>query len=122
MTSTGEDAGGSVPGLLEVLARVPDPRCRRGRRHGLVFLLAVATVCALAGARSFREAGDLAADLPQEVLHGSAGGRTRLWRTIAAPARSGSGPCCRPWTPPRWTCSSAGGWPRWPQPGGWRRR
>ena len=46
-------AGERVPGLLEVLAQVPDPRRRRGRRYSLVFVLAVATVCALADARNF---------------------------------------------------------------------
>lgn len=46
-------AGERVPGLLEVLAQLPDPRRRRGRRYSLVFVLAVATVCALAGARNF---------------------------------------------------------------------
>jgi hypothetical protein len=30
-------AGERVPGLLEVLAQVPDPRRRRGRRYSLVF-------------------------------------------------------------------------------------
>ena len=40
MTSTDEQAAGEVPGLLEVLARVPDPRKRRGRRFLLVFVLA----------------------------------------------------------------------------------
>lgn len=54
VTSTDEE----VPGLLEVLAQVPDPCKRRGRRFGLVFLLAVAVVCVLAGARNFREIGD----------------------------------------------------------------
>jgi len=39
-----------LPGLLEVLARVPDPRTRRGRRYTLVFMLAVAVACVLAGA------------------------------------------------------------------------
>ncbi|HEX6524025.1 MAG TPA: hypothetical protein VF070_29090 [Streptosporangiaceae bacterium] len=53
MTGTGEQAAAKVPGLLEVLARVPDPRKRRGRRFLLVFVLAVATACALAGARNF---------------------------------------------------------------------
>ena len=32
VTSTDESGTGKVPGLLEVLARVPDPRKRRGRR------------------------------------------------------------------------------------------
>ena len=39
---------------MEVLAHVADPRRKRGRRFGLVFLLAVAVVCVLAGAKNFR--------------------------------------------------------------------
>ena len=31
VTSTDDHAAGQVPGLLEVLAQVPDPRKRRGR-------------------------------------------------------------------------------------------
>ena len=68
VTSTDEHAAGEVPGLLEVLAQFPDPRRLRGRRYLLVFVLAVAAACVLAGAKSFREIGDQAADLPQEVL------------------------------------------------------
>ncbi len=66
VTSTDEHAVGEVPGLLEVLAQVPDPRKRRGRRYLLVFVLAVAVACVPAGAKNFREIGDQAADLPQE--------------------------------------------------------
>ena len=47
--SSDEKAAGEVPGLLEALGRVPDPRRRRGRRYALVFVLAVAVACALAG-------------------------------------------------------------------------
>jgi hypothetical protein len=64
VTSTDERAAGEVPGLLEVLAQIPDPRRFRGRRYLLVFVLAVAAACVLAGAKSFREIGDQAADLP----------------------------------------------------------
>jgi predicted transposase YbfD/YdcC len=82
LTSTDEQ----VPGLLEVLAQVPDPRRRRGRRFGLVFLLAVAVVCVLAGAKNFREIGDQAADLPQELLARLGGQRHPLWRRIIVPS------------------------------------
>ena len=96
VTSTDEDASGDVPGLLEVLARVPEPRKRRGRRYLLVFVLAVAIACVLAEAKSFREIGDQAADLPQEVL-GRLGGRPRpLLQRIIARARSGSAPWSTP--------------------------
>ena len=88
VTSTDGDACGDVPGLLEVLARVPDPRKRRGRRYPLVFVLAVAVACVLAEAKSFREIGDQAADLPQEVL-GRLGGRPHpLLRRIIAPSET----------------------------------
>ena len=72
-----------VPGLLEVLAQVPDPRRRRGRRFGLVFVLAVAVVCVLAGAKNFREIGDQAADLPQDLLAVLGGRPHPLHRKIA---------------------------------------
>jgi hypothetical protein len=61
LTSADEIAD-EVPSLLEVLAQVPDPRKPRGRRFTLVFLLAVAVACVLAGAKNFREIGDQAAD------------------------------------------------------------
>jgi hypothetical protein len=66
VTSADQGDDGTVPGLLEVLAQVPDPRKERGRRYLPTFVLAVA--CALAGVRNFREAGDHAAELPQDVL------------------------------------------------------
>lgn len=75
-----------VPGLLEVLAQVEDPRKRRGRRFGLVFVLAVAVCCVLAGAKSFREIGDQAADLPQELLARLGGRPHPLWRRIIVPS------------------------------------
>ena len=84
VTSTDGKEAGEVPGLLEVLAQVPDPRKRRGCRYVLAFVLAVAVACVLAGAKSFREIGDQAADLPQEVL-ARLGGKPHplLWRIIA---------------------------------------
>jgi predicted transposase YbfD/YdcC len=86
VTSTDESRGDEVPGLLEVLAQVPDTRRRRGRRFSLVFVLAIAVACVLAGAASFREIGDHAADLPQEVLARLGGRRHPLRRTIIAPS------------------------------------
>jgi len=55
-----------------------------GRRHLLVFVLAVAVARVLAGARNFREIGDQAADLPQEVLRRLGGTRHPLRRKIIA--------------------------------------
>jgi hypothetical protein len=84
LTSTDDE----VPGLLQVLAQVADPRKRRGRRYRLVFVLAVAVVCVLAGARNFRELGDQAADLPQGVLARLGGKPHPLRRKIIAPSET----------------------------------
>jgi predicted transposase YbfD/YdcC len=88
MTSTDQNEGRKVPGLLEVVALVPDPRKRRGRRFLLTFVLAVAVACALAGARNFREAGDHAADLPQDILARLGGQPHPLLRKIIAPSET----------------------------------
>jgi len=55
-------------GLLAALANIVDHRKRRGVRHDLASILAMATVATLAGARSVLAIGEHAADLPQEVL------------------------------------------------------
>ena len=87
VTSANENPA-RIPGLLEVLVQVPDPRKNRGKRYRLVFLLAVATCCALAGAKSYREIGDQAADLPQKVLARLGGRIHPLTRTIIAPSET----------------------------------
>jgi hypothetical protein len=86
MASADEEPGDELPGLLEVLAQVPDPRNRRGKRYTLVFILAVAVACVLAGAKNFREIGDHAADLPQEVLARLGGRPHPLLRRVLAPS------------------------------------
>ena len=57
-----------VADLREYLARVPDPRARRGVRHSAGSLLALAAAAVLAGARSFAAIGEWIADAPQRVL------------------------------------------------------
>jgi predicted transposase YbfD/YdcC len=54
--------------LLDLLAQVPDPRKRRGRRHSLAGLLAVGVAAVTAGSRSFAAIGQWAADAGPEVL------------------------------------------------------
>src|SRR5271166_3056383 len=54
--------------LLDLLAQVPDPRKRRGRRHALAGLLAVGIAAVTAGARSFAAIGQWAADAGPDVL------------------------------------------------------
>jgi hypothetical protein len=58
---------GQCPGLLDYLARVPDPR---GVRHTLTSLLLAAVAAVLAGATSFTAAGEWVADAPPQVLAG----------------------------------------------------
>ena len=63
-----EDAAEDPPGLLGVLARVADPRHRRGVRHKLAVILGVAVCAVLAGARSFTAIAEWAVDADQDTL------------------------------------------------------
>ena len=54
--------------LLELLGKVPDPRHRRGIRHRLAGVLAVAAAAVLAGCRSVLAVAEWAAEAPQPVL------------------------------------------------------
>jgi predicted transposase YbfD/YdcC len=56
--------------LLDLLAQIPDPRKRRGRRHSLAGLLAVGIAAVIAGSRSFAAIGQWAADAGPDVLAG----------------------------------------------------
>jgi hypothetical protein len=55
-------------GLLARLEQIADHRRRRGVRHRLASVLAIATCATLAGARSIAAIGEWANDLPQDVL------------------------------------------------------
>jgi predicted transposase YbfD/YdcC len=57
-----------IASLLRHLEQVPDPRCRRGRRHPLAYVLALAACAVLAGARSLTAIAEWAADLPRDRL------------------------------------------------------
>jgi len=54
--------------LLDHLAQISDPRHRRGRRHMLVAVLAVAVAAVLAGAKSLTAIGEWASDTSGQVL------------------------------------------------------
>jgi len=54
--------------LYRLFAQVADPRKARGIRHHLATVLTVMMFAVLAGARSYREIGDRAADLPAVLL------------------------------------------------------
>ena len=68
LAALADGAGGDAPGLLEVLARVTDPRHRRGVRHRLAVILSLAVCAVLAGARSFTAIAEWAADAGQDTL------------------------------------------------------
>ena len=53
----------STASLVQVLTLVPDPRARRGIRHGLPGIVAVALAAVVAGARSFAAIGQWAGEL-----------------------------------------------------------
>ncbi|MGH9292733.1 MAG: ISAs1 family transposase, partial [Acidimicrobiales bacterium] len=57
-----------LQGLLDELNKVPDPRRRRGIRHHLPQILAIATVATLRGATSLFAIGELSNELPEEAL------------------------------------------------------
>lgn len=63
--------------LLELLALVPDPRRRRGVRHSLTAVLAIAAAAVLAGSKSVLAIGEWAAEAPH-VLLGALGARRSL--------------------------------------------
>jgi predicted transposase YbfD/YdcC len=56
-----------VPRLREVLAKVVDPRARRGVRHPLVVVLSAAVCAVAAGAQSYVAIAEWVADLPEQV-------------------------------------------------------
>jgi predicted transposase YbfD/YdcC len=76
-----EDAQEDSPGLLAMLARVTDPRQRRGVRHRLAVILGLAVCAVLAGARSFTAIAEWAADADRQTL-------ARLGVTGAVPSES----------------------------------
>ena len=57
-----------ISSLLEMLASVTDPRNARGRQYVIGFILAVAVVAVLAGARNYSEIARKAADISQGML------------------------------------------------------
>jgi uncharacterized protein DUF4338/DDE family transposase len=54
-------------GLLDLLRTLPDPRKRRGVRHPLVCIVAIATCACLAGARSFEAMAQWAQELSRDA-------------------------------------------------------
>jgi predicted transposase YbfD/YdcC len=61
-------ASEEVPGLMERLAEVPDPRDPRGVRHALAVVLALTACAVLTGATSLAAVGEWIDDAPARVL------------------------------------------------------
>jgi predicted transposase YbfD/YdcC len=74
--------------LLGYLAQITDPRQRRGRRHALGAVLAVAVAAVLAGAKSLAAIGEWAADAPGPVLAALGVRRDPLRRVWRPPAEA----------------------------------
>jgi len=62
-------------GLLERLGALTDPRARRGKRHELAGILAIAAAAVLAGARSYTAIAEFAGELRPVTL-----ARLGVWR------------------------------------------
>ena len=103
-------AGRGRARLLPVLAKVPDPRARRGLRHRLAVILGLAVCAVLAGARSFTAIAEWAADADEATLD-------VLGITGAVPSGPRSGGPCRIWTLMPWTTRSAPGRQQRTRPG-----
>ncbi|RJQ89696.1 ISAs1 family transposase [Amycolatopsis panacis] len=67
---------------------MPDPRCRRGRRHAITTILLIAAAAVLTGARSFTAIGEWAADLPQHLLAALGARRDRQRGVYCAPGEA----------------------------------
>ncbi len=57
-----------IPGLMQALAQVPDPRSRLGRRFALPTLVMLGLIAVLGGARSFAAIAQHGTQLPDQVL------------------------------------------------------
>lgn len=71
--------------LVELLSLVPDPRKRRGVRHSIASILAIAAAAVLAGCTSVLAIGEWAAGAPQELLAALGARKSRLTGRYIAP-------------------------------------
>ena len=98
-----EGACDDPPGLLALLAKVTDPR-RRGIRHRLVVILALAVCAVLAGARSFTTIAERAADeetLARPGVSGPVPSESTFRRTLQYLDADASGALAGEWTAQR---------------------
>jgi len=71
--------------LVELLSLVPDPRKRRGVRHAVASILAIATAAVLSGCKSVLAVGEWAAEAPQELLAATGARKCRRAGCYVAP-------------------------------------
>jgi hypothetical protein len=77
--------------LLDLLAKVPDPRKKRGRRRALAGLLAVGIAAVIAGSKSFAAIGQWAGDADPDVLAVLGAERGRAEESMASMVRMNTG-------------------------------
>lgn len=75
-----------ISALLSLFGGLADPRSPRGIRHELASVLTITVLTVLAGARNFREAGDRAAELPDDLLIGAGARIHPATKTPQAPS------------------------------------
>src|SRR3954466_3564072 len=95
----------SMSSLAAALAAVPDARHRRGRRHELTGVLAIAACACLTGARSYVAIGEWAAAQGSAVLDCLADGPERT----AVPCETTVRRCLQATDPPAVEAAVAGG-------------
>lgn len=76
----------TIAALRQLFSELVDPRAARGVRHKLAAVMTVTVLTALAGAKNFREAGDRAKELPQEMLAAAGAGINPVTRRRRAPS------------------------------------
>jgi hypothetical protein len=75
-------------GLIEVLRGIPDPRKARGKRYGMVSVMAISVCATLAGAKSIRAIAHWAKDQSRKTMErlrcrkGQAPSEATLWRVL----------------------------------------
>jgi predicted transposase YbfD/YdcC len=79
---------GQLPGLAQFLAKVPDRRRARGRRHRLVTILLLACAAVAAGSKSLAAVGEWAGRAPQWLLAAAGARRDRRAGTLIAPSET----------------------------------
>jgi hypothetical protein len=101
--STGQEC------LLRALSQVPDPRDRRGVRHELPAIMAMAIAAVLAGSTSFYAIGQWIAGAGQKTLKALGARRDPASGRYLGPEEKTVRRVCARWTATHWTRRSGDG-------------